>query len=162
MGFDGLTKAFDVDDEDIEKKIIDIENNIKLIEIKKTDLVNQSNAPSIFKDEEYIQSELKSLIFNARMIVDKVEMDIKIGADSRKIEVYAKLVESIGKQYVSLLELNKQVFQAQLLVNSVDINNIGDDKISLSSEQLLNMINSASENSQLKKIDANFKIENIE
>jgi len=156
-GFEGLTSAFNLD-ENFEKEISEFKDEISVIEIKKTDIVNRVNSQLVFQDQEFIQTELRSLIMSARTIMYKVEQDIKIGADSRKIEVYAKLVEAIGKQYTSLMELNKQIFDAQFQKGEVDINNIGDNKISLSSEQLLDMIKSASKNSQMNEIDAKFEI----
>jgi hypothetical protein len=160
-GFEGLASAFDVgnDEEDFKKAVLNVEKDIKLIEVKKEDIINQSKVPTLFKNQEFIQTELRSLIMSARTIMYKVEQDIKIGTDSRKIEVYAKLVEAIGKQYVSLIELDKHIFEAQVLTNTVDIGNIGSNKISLSSDQLLDMIIKAGEGSQMNAIEAKFEIE---
>ena len=159
-GFEGIEKALNIEgvDNDFTKAIKSVENNIKLIEAKKTDIINQSKVPVMFRDQEFIETELRSLIMSARTIMYKVEQDIKIGADARKVEVYAKLIESIGKQYASLIELNKNIFDAQIQTNQFDITNLGHNKISLSSEQLLDMINKAGENSQMNKVDAKFEI----
>ena len=156
-GFEGLTSGFDV--EDFDKKIEKIQVDMDLIETKKNEIALKAKTPIIFQDQEFIQTELRSLIMSARTVMYKVEQDIKIGADNRKIEVYAKLIESIGKQYQSLLDLNKSIFDAQVQTGQVDIENIGKNKISLSSEQLLDMINKASEGSQMNKIDANFEVD---
>ncbi|MFA5150861.1 MAG: hypothetical protein WC433_08220 [Candidatus Omnitrophota bacterium] len=164
-GFEGLTSAFNMNTELIEvetdHKIKLIEAEMQIIEAKKQDLVNRvavHQVPIMFQDQSYLQEELKSLILQTRTTLNKVEQDIKIGAEPRKIEVYAKLVESIGKQYTSLIELNKAIFEAQVATNQVDINNIGNNKIALTSDQLLDMINKASSNSQMKDIDAHFEI----
>jgi hypothetical protein len=55
--------------------------------------------------------------------------------------------------------LNKNIFDAQFQVGAIDIKNIGNNKISLSSEQLLDMINKASESSQMNAIEAEFTID---
>lgn len=157
-GFESLSSAFNVDNKDEEvKKII---QEVDLIETKKNAIVAKaSTIPILFQDQDFIRTELRSLIMSARTVMYKVEQDIKIGTDNRKIEVYAKLLESIGKQYTSLIELNKNIFDAQFQTGSVDIKNLGANKISLSSEQLLDMINKAGENSQMNAIEAKFAIE---
>ena len=157
-GFEGLSSAFNV--EEFDDKIDSINNDMATIENKKNELVEKVKTPIVFQDQEFIQSELRSLIMSARTVMYKVEQDIKIGADNRKIEVYAKLVESIGKQYQSLLELNKSIFDAQVQTGQINIEDIGENnKISLSSDQLLGMIQKASESSALNKIDAVFSVD---
>jgi hypothetical protein len=164
-GFEGLSSAFNVSnemtDDRFDKDIVRVEAELQIIDAKKKDLVNRVAVhplPIMFQDQSYLQEELKSLICQTRITLSKVEMDIKIGAEPRKIEVYAKLVESIGKQYASLIELNKAIFDAQVETNQVDINNIGKNKISMTSDALLDMINKASEGSQMRQIDAHFEI----
>jgi hypothetical protein len=164
-GFEGLSSAFNVSnemtDDRFDKDIVRVEAELQIIDAKKKDLVNRvavHQIPIMFQDQSYLQEELKSLICQTRITLSKVEMDIKIGAEPRKIEVYAKLVESIGKQYASLIELNKAIFDAQVETNQVDINNIGKNKISMTSDALLDMINKASEGSQMRQIDAHFEI----
>ena len=161
--FEELNSAFDMDDDSFNKIIKEVNDDMQLIEVKKNEIVTKANTEPVFQDQEFIQTELRSLIMSARTVMYKVEQDIKIGADSRKIEVYAKLVESIGKQYQSLMELNRNIFDAQVKSGDVDINNIGNNKISLSSEQLLDMMIKAGENSQMNAIEAKFEIndENI-
>lgn len=164
-GFDALSSAFGVDnvDDNFNKEVSEVTANIQLIEAKTNDIINQTKAPALFQDQEFLRTELRSLIMSARTIMCKVEQDIKIGAEPRKIEVYSKLVDAIGKQYVTLMELNKNIFDAQVQTNTVDIHNIGNNKISLSSDQLLDMINKASEKSEMNQIDGTFEIvdENI-
>ena len=156
-GFEGLTSGFDVGDFD--EKVEEVKKDITTIEQKKSIIEAKAKSPAVFEDQEFIQTELRSLIMSARTVMYKVEQDIKIGADNRKIEVYAKLLESIGKQYTSLLELNKHIFDAQVTMGQVDIENIGDNKISLSPEHLLDMINKAKENSQMNAIEADFEVD---
>jgi len=159
-GFEGLTSAFNINDDDLKKMIEDVDRDMSLIEKKKSEIELKSQSPlTLLQDQEFLRIELRSLIMSARTVMYKVEQDIKIGTDNRKIEVYATLIEAIGKQYTSLLELNKTIFNAQVEVGALDIRNIGNNKISLSSEQLLDMINKAKEQSELNKIDANFEIE---
>jgi len=156
-GFEGLTSGFDV--EEFDEKIEEIQKDVSLIETKKNELVAKAQNPVVFQDQEFIQTELRTLIMSARTVFHKVEQDIKIGADNRKIEVYAKLLESIGKQYTSLIELNKSIFDAQVQMGQVDLENLGDNKISLSSEQLLDMINKAKDGSEMNRIEADFSVE---
>jgi len=161
-GFEGLLSAFDLNeikDDDFGATVKEVEKNLEVIENKKNEISAIVKLPSVFQDEDYIRRELKTLIMSARTVMDKVEMDIKIGVDSKKIEVYSKLIDSIGKQYVSLMELNKSIFESQVKMGALDINNIGSNKISLTSDQLLDMINKASDISQMNSIDATFKIE---
>jgi len=160
-GFEGLTSAFNINDDDLKKMISEVDKDMSLIETKKSEIELKVKSPtSLLQDQEFLRTELRSLIMSARTVMYKVEQDIKIGTDNRKIEVYSGLIEAIGKQYTSLLELNKTIFNAQVEVGAVDIKNIGaNNKISLSSEQLLDMINKASEGSQMNAIEATFEVE---
>jgi len=159
-GFEGLTSAFNVSgDDDFKKSIVEVKKDMELIEAKKNSLVKKVESKSVFQDQDFIQSELRSLIMSARTVMYKVEQDIKIGVDSRKIEVYAKLVEAIGKQYQSLIELNKSIFEAKVQTGQVDITNIGNNKISLTSEQIVDMIDDARKNSQMNAIETEFEID---
>jgi len=159
-GFDGLSSAFNVEnEEEFVHAVEEVQQDMEMIEAKKNEIAQKINFPVMFEDQGFIQRELKSLIMSARTVMTKVEQDIKIGCPPRQVEVYAKLVESIGKQYTSLLDLNKTVFEAAVEAKQVDINNIGNNKISLTSEQLLDMINGAKENSQMNAIDADFEVE---
>jgi len=158
-GFESLSSAFNIDDKD-SKKIIEVQTDITNIEQKRNELEAKIKGPTLYQDQDFIRTELRSLIMSARTVMYKVEQDIKIGAKSSLIEVYSKLLEAIGKQYVSLIELNRGIFEAQVQTGSVDIKNLGQNKISLSSEQLLDMIDKASQNSQMKEIEAKFEIQN--
>lgn len=160
-GFEGLTSAFNISDDELKKMIEDVDKDMSLIENKKKEIELKVKSPvALLQDENFIRTELRSLILSARTVMSKVEQDIKIGVEPRRVEVYAKLIEAIGKQYTSLIELNKSIFDAQVKVGAVDIKNIGaNNRISLSSEQLLDMINKAKAGSELNKIDATFKIE---
>lgn len=160
-GFEGLTSAFDIKEEEkFDKEVELVKNDIQTIENRKEIVKAQAKNPAVFQDEDFIRSELRTLIMSTRTVQYKVEQDIKIGCDNRKIEVYSKLIESIGKLYNSLLELNKSIFEARVKTGQVDIEDIGNNKISLSSEQLLDMINKASERSEMNAIEADFEVEN--
>jgi hypothetical protein len=151
--FKGLTSAFNFDQE-----VENVEKDIQQIEEKKNEIAQVVHSPAIIQDQNFIQDELKALIMSANVVKAKVEKDIKIGAKDRTIEVYAKLVESIGKQITSLAELNKDVFKLALESGQADITNIGNNKISMTSDQLLDMIEAAKDRSEMNKIDAEFEI----
>lgn len=159
-GFEGLTSAFNLEsDQEFKKMILSVDKDITEIEKKKNEITTKAQTnPLVFQDQEFIREDIRTLIMSARTVMYKVEQDIKIGTDNRKIEVYAKLVEAIGKQYQSLIELNKNIFDAQVQTGSFDIKNIGSNKIFLSSEQLYDMINTAREGSQMNAIEAKFEI----
>ncbi len=156
-GFEGLTSGFGLND--VDDRLEEIQNDVSLIETKKNEIEQKAKNQIVFQDQEFIRKDLRSLIMSARAIIYKVEQDIKIGTATSKIEAYSKLLESIGKQYQALLELNKSIFDAQVQTGQIDIENIGDNKISLSPEQLLDMVIKANESSQMNAIEADFKVE---
>jgi hypothetical protein len=158
--FEGLTSAFNVENAITTPE--EIESRIQSIEQRKNLLNQGTNDHSVFEDQRYIQEEMRTLIEAARGVMKKYEQNLKIGAHARDFEVYAKLLDSIGNQYKSLLELNKAVFDAEMTSSKLDINNIGDQKITLTSAQLIDMVDKAREQSELNVIDAVFTIENVE
>ena len=160
-GFEGLTSALGIDYKtNTENSLLQIENKINEIEERKNELVNKKNIPlKLLQDQSFLQEELRSLILNARTVMHKLENDIKVGTPARMYEVYAKLLDAIGNQYRVLLDLNKAIFEAKKDDNKININNIGSNKISLTSEQLLDMVDKAKERSEMNKIEVDFKIE---
>lgn len=159
-GFEGLSSAFNVENIASADTVEELQNQIQLIENKKNLLVQQKNNNAIiFQDQKFIQTEVRSLIAATRAVMVKLEQNLKIGSPAREFEVYAKLVDSVGNQYKSLLDLNKAVFDAQVETNQIDINNVGNKKISLTSDQLLDLVDKARDESQMNAIEADFTID---
>jgi hypothetical protein len=160
-GFEGIMKALNIENDDNLKQVVaNVEKTIEVIENKRNEIDVTAN--NTFPDQEFISTELRSLISSARSVMTKVENDIRIGAEPRQIEVYAKLIEAIGKQYSCLIELNKSIFDAQVKNNLLQPPPPpeNDNKITLSPEELLDMMIKAKQKSQLNSIDAHFEIEN--
>jgi uncharacterized UBP type Zn finger protein len=139
--------------------IEEIKHEIEVIDEKKNIIANKDIKSITLEDQQFLQDELKTLIMVSRTVLGRLEADIKIGTAARVYEVYARLLDAVTNQYRELRELNKTIVDIQIdqgkLNNS---NNIG-NKISLTADQLLNMVDKARARSDINKIDAVFKVE---
>jgi hypothetical protein len=158
-GFEGLDKMFNLSGtNDTELDGLEaINKELQTIEEKKLQL--QANAQDIMLiDQQFLVDEMKTLIMGARTVMRKLETDLKIGASPRQFEVYAELMNAVGNQYKSLLDLNKIVLDAKIKTNQMNLQNNQNNKVEMTSEQLLDLIDNARKNSQMNDIHADFSI----
>lgn len=147
---------FDVDKE--EKQLEQIQEEVKDIEQKKNEL-EAKTSQNFFQDKQYIRDEIKTLVAQTRCIITKLEEELQIGCSSKYYEAYAKLVDSVGNQFKQLIDLNKNIAEIQVEMGRFNLGNMGkSDTISLRSDQLLDIIEKAQQNSQLNKIEAKFDV----
>lgn len=134
-----------------------IKQEIAEIESRKGQLVDQ-NKKFVIKDQKFLDMEIKSLILCSRTVLKRLEQDIQVGAEPRKYEVFAQLANSVTAQYKELMELNRMIIDLDVKSNEMDYDKMGKKKISMTADQLLEMVEKASEKSQMKEIDATFEV----
>lgn len=158
--FKGLDETFDTsyDEKEAKKQVAKIENNIKEIDTKKKDLKNNL---VVMNDVPYIKEELMTLISSSKNILEKLEDDIKVGSPARMYEVYATLLNSITNELKELRQLNYDAAQLEIEQNKKkSLSELNpNDKVLLSSDALLDMISTASKQSEMNRIDADFEIQ---
>ncbi len=168
--FDNLEGAFDV------PSIMDtdptpIQAVQPLVEKSINSLVVQDNKPKLLSDETYIREKMMNLIETSTRVLHKLEDEIKIGSGDRTFEVFSELADSVNKQLATLTDMNAAVEKAKVERRKLKIKEqkgVGqggtspNGLVSMTATQIAEMIRSASDNSQLKRIDAEFKIENID
>jgi len=152
-----LNTAFESETKDISTTIAEIKQEIAVVEEKKNSLVNIRESPMIMQDQEYIRAELKTLLVDSRIILQKLSSNIKVGSSSKDYEAYAKMISSISNVVKELRELNRNVVDLKVQSGKLD-NNILNKKISLTADQLLQMIEKAKMGNQLQAIDAKFTV----
>lgn len=157
-GFEGLDEALNTEYKEESKTLQEYKQDAKEIEERKNQFIaKQENM--IFEDRTYLRDELKDIIKSAKSVLEKLKKDIKIGTDSKKYEAYAKVLEAIGKQYYSLLDLNRYAFEAYVEAHQIHpTENKKSNKIEMDANQLLDLINKAKEDSQMNEIDAHFDV----
>ena len=158
--FNNLSDALNTDfvqDEDISneakiKKYEDVKN--KAIDIFQAEETN-------LEDKAYLRAELKMLIHNGLVILDKLEQDISIGTHVRSHEVYFGGMHSIMGALKELRDLNKTEVElgvAKTKAVSGGAKNITNNNI-FTGKDLLQMINSAQADNSLNTVKAEFDIE---
>jgi hypothetical protein len=164
--FEGLDTAFNTEyKEDKQNSLItasknevqELQDEIKDLELKKDEI--KSNIR--IEDEEYLKTEIKSLMWTSKSVLERLESDIKIGSEARMYEVFGGLVNSLTMLMKELRNLNESIIKIKLEQNSKKtLSELGqNDKIALSSNQLAEMILAASEKSEFNKIEADFEID---
>jgi hypothetical protein len=118
----------------------------------------------MLKDQSFLETELKSLILNTRIMLTKLESEIKIGSKSGYYDSYSRLSSAVAQQLKELRELNTSVVQLELEKHKLgrDINIDKRATILLDANSLMDYIENIEKNSQMKKIDATFTIEKEE
>lgn len=159
-GFEGLNKKLNAD---FDGTLDDVENTLDSFNSKKTAMVEKAkNGTYTLEDEEYLRFELKTLIQGSRMIMDKLERDIKIGSQPRVYEVYSALLKTTIDGLKELRELNKTVTDLEIESDKPRISGDGKtinnttNNVILTGKDLLSMIRLAKEENQLNTIDAKF------
>jgi hypothetical protein len=153
--FEGLNSAFDTDfkGDDIDK----LENEVKVLQERKETFKTSID----IEDEDYLKGELKSLIVTSKIVLEKLQTEIKIGSGPGMYDVYTNLLNSITNQLKELRQLNQAVAKVLLEKNKKKtIQDLGENgKISLTANQLMDMISTASEKSEMNRIEADFVID---
>jgi hypothetical protein len=151
-----LNTSFSADDsfQEVQKAMIDIENRKQIILSKINDKKNE-----IFRDENYLEFELKTLILESRSVLQKLSSDIKIGSEARMYEVYAKLLEAITKQYTEIREINRMIFDMNK--DTEEGSKSKAPKFEFDSNQLLDFVDKVRKNNLMNDIKVDFKVENV-
>lgn len=166
--FENLEDAFDVpcvmDNDPIE--ISDVEEK-KTKNINTTSVQPATNKKTIIADESYIRFKMMELIESSTRVLEKLEDEIKVGTGDRTFEVYSELADSVNKQLVALTDMNSAVEKAKLerkklllKEKAITVGSFKENtKIAMTASQINALIRDATEASELKEIDAHFKVE---
>ena len=157
-GFEGLDKAMN---SEFTENLEAVEKRLANFDTVKTAMVEKSKSGRYtLEDEEYMRFEIKTLIQGSRMIMDKLEKDIKIGSQPRVFEVYSALLKTTFDGLKELRELNRTVVDLEIESNKpsseTGIINNTTNNILLSSKDLFKMIQSAKDNNSMKAVEAKF------
>lgn len=160
-GFEGLDKSLNTN---FDSALDDVEKSLDTFNSKKELMVEKSKSGTYtLEDEEYLRFELKTLIQGSRVIMDKLERDIKIGSQPRVYEVYSALLKTTIDGLKELRELNKTVTDLEIESDKPKITKDGAQTINnttnnviLTGKDLLSMIKSAQQVNQLNAIEARF------
>lgn len=163
MNVDDDNKQF----EGISNKL-NVENKLKFPIIENEPTPQISNFSSVTEDNfeivdaAYIANELKDLICKTKKVQTVLISEIKKGTEPRMYEVYSDIANSIATAVEKLTNLNKEVVAAKSLKlkkKLIDIDSPKHQGITMTPQQLAEMINAAKESTQLKEIDAKFVID---
>ena len=164
--FNGINKKLNTsfelekEDQDIINTFVDLKKEIDSFQDKKKSLIDSNNA-MVLADQEYMRNHLKTIIINTNTVINKLENEIKIGTHPRTHEVYGKLIQALTGAIKELRELNTTIVELKMKDNRLD-NNIANKKISLTANQLLDMIDKAKKSSQINAIEVDFTVDEKE
>lgn len=133
-----------------------------------TNAVTKQGSPdSPMRDEEYLRTTSMQLIETTMRMLERLEGELKTGSAARDYEVFGQIADVVNRQISELGNLNEKVEKAKskrrelaMKEKAVTLDSFKTtDKIALTASQLNDMLNDAASRSELKSIDANFKIE---
>jgi len=164
--FEGLDDAFDTEFEE-DTEFIDISPEDDTVPTNEVAVRDRPNIPmeltkddNTIRDTDFVSHEIKGLIESSKSVLDKLDADIRIGSQPRMYEVYSQLTNSITAQLKELRQLHESVAKMKINQSKIKLSDVGtSDKIQMTSEQLLDMIDKAKENSEIKQIDADFEVD---
>jgi len=160
---DGISQSLGIKIDNLPDEVVE---EIDTIE-QKTIQVQESieNNLVLIKDQSFIDFELKNLISRTNTTLEKLESDIKIGSAPRMYEVYATLVNTKRELLKELITFNKLILDMTMF-SGKEGEDEDDEKeknnFNLTSDQLIDLINSAKDKSELNSIDATFEIEDVD
>jgi hypothetical protein len=140
----------------------DIDKQLETIKDKNTQistLVKDKKSLSL-KDHEFIDKQLKDVMKMTKNIMDSLSSEIKIGTSPRTYEVYGELSSAYVEQIQTLIQSNKLRADMEIMSGAADESlKPKNDNVNMSSSDLMKLILSAQQNSQLNAIDAEFLVE---
>jgi len=155
--FEGLEEAFDTEFEEDGL----FTNDTSIVVRDKSELVPVvTDDDKTIRDTDFVSNEIKCLIESSKGVLNRLDSDIKIGSKASMYEVYSQLTNSITAQLKELRQLHESVAKVKMDKGKKSlVDGEISDKIELTSEQLLDMINKAAERSEMKEIKAEFKVD---
>jgi hypothetical protein len=156
--YDNISNSLDTtfDGEELEELV-----EVKTQSDKCKDLVTSTTDETKLVDEEYIRDEVKSLVNNIEVAMSKLQQDIRIGSPPRNHEVFAQLANAKVNVLKELINMNKHKLDAKMKLQKTETpkNMTVNNNMTISSSELLKMVNGAKKNNSLKKIEAKFDIQ---
>ena len=162
--FSGLTSAFNTKFEMEDKPLLEqVNSGLKDIELRKNEII-KNKRELVIEDQDFLNSELKSLILNARAMACRLENEIKVGSRSDMYDAYFKAINAIGNQLKELRELNKTVVDIEIQKQKIERPDQKTNRatIVLDANSLLELVKKAKKDSQMDAIDADFSVEEDE
>ncbi len=142
---------------------IDVEEEMrgeieKVGELKK-DIVNMEDYQ--LEDAHYMEQQIKKALHGLKYVSDKLEQEIKVGCKPRFFEVYATLANAKMAAIKELRELRKIILDIKVKLETSDPagkqTNIQNNY--LDAKAVRELVKEASSKNSMKKIKAEFKIE---
>ena len=146
---DGLNEAFDTNFDSDGSIADNMAQYKKDFEEKKNDLVErvQNTNEMSLKDGELIRAEIHEMIASSKVILERLEETLQIGAPPRAFEVYATLMNSRLSGLKELKDLSKTEIEVKVL------NNKGQADGNTTNNTLVMMMNSSELDDMIKKVD---------
>lgn len=157
----------------IHTDIVDTVNEVTVFKNEATDMMKL--AQITVPEKDYILGKSKDMITRLENIMTMIEKSfeptsdesgkIKINFSYYGADVYAKLANVITGHIREIRELSKSMMTLDIInfesrIKAIEENSNENQKIKLSSSDLLKIIKKASENSQLNAVNADFKVIN--
>jgi hypothetical protein len=108
--FNNLASTFDMNNE------FTMPKEAEEFKEKKNELVKRSEKVTL-EDKEFLQDEIKQLIYQGKCVLDKINKDLKLGSQPRMFEVYGSVFNSVMTGIKELRELNKNVADIEIKHN---------------------------------------------
>lgn len=144
-----------------EEELKHLENDLTEFEIKKNELKAfvESKKELTLEDKGFLQLEHKTLYQNGRLVLDKLQTEIKQGSSPRMYEVYSALLSTLMSGLRELRELNKMILDIERYNNAAaGLGQSGNTvNVFVSSKEMLNMIKKAKNENSLNAVDGTFK-----
>jgi len=141
--FNGLAEAFDMNNE------FNMPEEVKEFENKKTALVASADK-RLIEDKEFLQEEIKFMIEQGKMVLDKIQKDLKVGSQPRMFEVYGSVYTSVMNAMKELRELNKNVADVSIKTNPEQQQKT--NNIQMTASELSKLIKTTSKELEIKKL----------
>lgn len=143
--FNGIAEAFEMNNE------FNMPEEVKQFQDKKTALVSSAEK-RLIEDKEFLQEEIKFMIGQGKMVLDKIQKDLKVGSQPRMFEVYGSVYTSVMNAMRELRELNKNVADVDIKTNP---NQQKSTNVQMTASELSKLIKSTSKELEIKKLHEN-------
>lgn len=150
-------------DQEIPNVPVSFVNQISAWENKSKELLTVPTSEiKTIQDKEFMDCAFKSLVKIGLRALEKMESDLKIGSPAKDKEALAMMQEAVSvsleKMYQYLFKLQEiEMFQTN--ANVPQVQNNAFINIEASSSDMMDLVEKAKENSEIRKVEAKFKVD---
>jgi hypothetical protein len=156
--FNGVNEKLNTSFSSIPEKISEANTQIEVIDnqVKELDSIIKGNTS--LPDEDYLREQIKFLVDQSKDVLKKLQLEIKIGSGDKIFSAWADAINATTGLLRELREMSTWVADTVAKKENPANKPAGKNNISMTLDNLLELISKASSENSMNSIDATFEV----